>query len=63
MTPYNSLILQAYNLAIKCYVVGSKKYLGWHKNSKTTEIYTHVMIRDLSKIKSPLDTIRKGGEK
>ena len=30
-----------------------------HKSSKTTEIYTHVSNKDLSKIKSPLDTIRK----
>lgn len=28
-----------------------------HKSSKTTEIYTHVSNRSLSKIKSPLDTI------
>jgi site-specific recombinase XerD len=28
-----------------------------HKNSKTTEIYTHVSNRDLGKIKSPLDAI------
>ena len=27
-----------------------------HKSSKTTEIYTHVSNRDLSRIKSPLDT-------
>jgi site-specific recombinase XerD len=30
-----------------------------HKSSKTTEIYTHVSNKDLSKIKSPLDTIMK----
>ncbi|NLJ04383.1 MAG: tyrosine-type recombinase/integrase [Exilispira sp.] len=34
-----------------------------HKSSKTTEIYTHVSNKDISKIKSPLDTIRKGGGK
>ncbi len=34
-----------------------------HKSSKTTEIYTHVSNKDISKIKSPLDTIRKEGEK
>jgi site-specific recombinase XerD len=28
-----------------------------HKSSKTTEIYTHVSNKDLSKIKSPLDLI------
>ena len=28
-----------------------------HKSSRTTEIYTHVSNRDLSKIKSPLDSI------
>ena len=28
-----------------------------HKSSKTTEIYTHVSRRDLSRIRSPLDTI------
>jgi site-specific recombinase XerD len=26
-----------------------------HKNSKTTEIYTHVSLRDIGRIKSPLD--------
>ena len=29
-----------------------------HKHSKTTEIYTHVSNKDLSKIKSPLDVLR-----
>lgn len=28
-----------------------------HKNSKTTEIYTHVSTKSLGKIKSPLDTL------
>lgn len=28
-----------------------------HKNSKTTEIYTHVTERDLGRIRSPLDQI------
>ncbi len=28
-----------------------------HSSSKTTEIYTHVSIKDLGKIKSPLDSI------
>jgi len=32
-----------------------------HKHSKTTEIYTHVSTKNLSKIKSPLDML--GGEK
>jgi len=32
-----------------------------HKSSKTTEIYTHVSTKNLSKIKSPLDLM--GGEK
>ena len=32
-----------------------------HKSSKTTEIYTHVAMKDLRKIKSPLDLMR--GEK
>jgi len=32
-----------------------------HKSSKTTEIYTHVSIKNLSKIKSLLDIL--GGEK
>ena len=32
-----------------------------HKRSKTTEIYTHVSTKNLSKIKSPLDLI--GGDK
>ena len=34
-----------------------------HKSSKTTEIYTNVSNKDISKIKSPLGSIRKGGEK
>jgi hypothetical protein len=35
-----------------------------HKNSKTTEIYTHVSTKSIGKIKSPLDTLnlRKGGQ-
>jgi site-specific recombinase XerD len=35
-----------------------------HKDSKTTEIYTHVSTKSLGKIRSPLDTlsINKGGE-
>ncbi|NBJ15216.1 MAG: tyrosine-type recombinase/integrase [Dehalobacter sp. 4CP] len=28
-----------------------------HKNSKTTEIYTHVSQRDLAKIHSPIDAL------
>ena len=31
-----------------------------HKSSKTTEIYTHVAMKDLRKIKSPLDLMRGG---
>jgi integrase/recombinase XerD len=35
-----------------------------HKNSKTTEINTHVSNKDLSKIQNPLDLIlKKGGKK
>jgi len=30
-----------------------------HKSRKTTEIYTHVSNKDLSKIKSPLNLIMK----
>jgi len=34
-----------------------------HKSSKTTEIYTHVSNKDLSRIQSPLDSLQlKGGE-
>ena len=32
-----------------------------HKHSRTTEIYTHVSTKNLSKIRSPLDML--GGEK
>jgi site-specific recombinase XerD len=32
-----------------------------HKSSKTTEVYTHVVTKDLGRIKSPLDTIIKRG--
>ena len=35
--------------------------LPGHKSSKTTEIYTHVSTKELSKIKSPFDLM--GGEK
>jgi site-specific recombinase XerD len=36
-----------------------------HKDSKTTEIYTHVSTKSLGKIKSPLDTLKleEGGGK
>jgi len=34
-----------------------------HKSSKTTEIYTHVSNKDLSRIQSPLDLILKKGDK
>ncbi len=30
------------------------------KSSKTTEIYTHVAIKDLRKIRNPLDMMVKG---
>jgi len=33
-----------------------QKILG-HKNSKTTEIYTHVSNKDIVRIKSPLDSL------
>jgi integrase/recombinase XerD len=39
--------------------------LSGHKNSKTIEIYTHVSIKNISKIKSPLDSSnisKKGGD-
>lgn len=32
-----------------------------HKSSKTTEIYTHVSTKDLGRIRSPLDNLKKGG--
>jgi len=35
--------------------------LSGHKDSKTTETYTHVSTKELSKIKSPFDMM--GGEK
>jgi site-specific recombinase XerD len=28
-----------------------------HKSSKTTEVYTHVSIKGIGKIKSPLDAL------
>jgi len=31
-----------------------------HKSSKTTDIYTHVAMKDLKKIKSPLDLMLGG---
>lgn len=30
-----------------------------HTDVKTTEIYTHVMQKDISVVQSPLDTLRK----
>ncbi|MGB9721069.1 MAG: site-specific tyrosine recombinase/integron integrase [bacterium] len=33
-----------------------------HKSSKTTEIYTHVSIKNISAIKNPLDNLLTGGE-
>lgn len=33
-----------------------------HKSSKTTEVYTHVSNKDLSKIKSPLDNLLNKGD-
>ncbi|RZN13474.1 MAG: hypothetical protein EF812_07580 [Methanosarcinales archaeon] len=33
-----------------------------HKSSKTTEIYTHVSNKDLSKVKSPLDNLLNKGD-
>ncbi len=34
-----------------------------HQSSKTTEIYTHVSTKELGRIRSPLDNLRrKGGE-
>jgi len=36
-------------------------HLG-HKNSKTTEIYTHVSTKNLSAIKNPLDNLLRRGE-
>jgi len=32
-----------------------------HKSSKTTEVYTHVSTKDLGRIKSPLDNLKRGG--
>ncbi|WP_202318469.1 tyrosine-type recombinase/integrase [Archaeoglobus neptunius] len=32
-----------------------------HKSSKTTEIYTHVAMKDLRRIRSPLDML--GGDR
>ena len=33
----------------------------WHKNSKTTELNTHVSNRELSKLKNSLDTLQIRG--
>lgn len=34
-----------------------------HKSSKTTEIYAHVALKDIRRIKNPLDTLMGGGER
>ena len=46
-----------------CKSVGYIQELLGHKSSKTTEIYTHVSTRNISRIRSPLDNLdlRKGG--
>jgi len=36
--------------------LGYIQELPAHKSSRTTEIYTHVSIRNLKNIKNPLDT-------
>ena len=33
-----------------------------HKSGKTTEIYTHFNTKDISKVKSPLDSLNIGGK-
>jgi integrase len=38
-----------------------QKILG-HKSSKTTEIYTHVSVKNIGAIKSPLDNLKIGGD-
>ncbi len=41
-------------------IIDIQEILG-HKSSKTTKIYTHVSNKDLRKIRSPLDSLSKGG--
>jgi len=43
-----------------CLAEGLLSRMLGHKSSKTTEIYTHVAMKDLRKIKSPLDLMRGG---
>jgi integrase/recombinase XerD len=39
--------------------------LSGHKHSQTTEIYTHVSVKSIGKIRSPLDSLKlnEGGAK
>jgi integrase len=41
-------------------ILDIQEILG-HKSSKTTEVYTHVSNKSLSSIRSPLDSLSKGG--
>jgi site-specific recombinase XerD len=42
-----------------CKIRVVQELLG-HKDVKTTEIYTHVMSKDIGRLQSPLDSLRLG---
>ena len=51
-------------LVIKVKTIGGRRWHPAEKHwSKTTEIYTHVSTRNISRIRSPLDNLdlKKGG--
>jgi len=45
---------------LKIQVLKEKRELLGHKHSKTPEIYTHVSVKSIGKIRSPLERLKLG---